>query len=183
MSLRKSIRKLFFSGAALLLLLGLHPEASAQEVARQEVPRDSLLVVARAIIDSTPYCMVATLDEEGGPRVRPMEPFPPDTDMTIWLGTTRYSRKVEDIKRNPTVALSYLAPGGTGYVSVYGTAELVDEQAAKEKWWKPEWSGFYANKDDMYLVIKVTPVRIELIDYRFGITGDDKTYAPMVIRF
>jgi general stress protein 26 len=155
----------------------------AQESGGPEYSRDTLLAAARMVIDSTRYCTVVTLDEDGSPRIRPMDPFAPEPDMTIWLGTKRDSRKVADIRHNPTIALCYLMPNGMGYVSVYGKAELVDDPAAKEKWWKPEWAMFYPDKDKNYLAIKVTPRKIEVVNYALGVAGDPRTWTPPTIEF
>lgn len=179
----KSIRRHQISVLVTLIFIFQYTCVLAQESSKVEIPRDSLLTVARSIIDSTTYCILATVDSTGSPRLRPMEPFSPDSDMTIWLGTNRYSRKVNEIKNNPTVTLTYLSPDNLGYVSVYGTAELINDQTAKEYWWKPKWSAFYLDKNDMYLLIKVTPVRIELIDYLYGVSGDSKTWTPAIINF
>ena len=155
----------------------------AQETAKPELSRDSLMVAARAVIDSTRYCTVVTLDENNSPRVRPMDPFPPERDMTIWLGTNRNSRKVADIRRNSDIVLCYLMPSGLGYVSMYGEAELVDDSTAKEKWWKPEWKGFYPTKDRDFILIKVVPKKIEVTNYPLGVAGDVKTWTPPMIEF
>ncbi len=172
------------AGALCLLLAVTALQSSpAQEATQAMMPRDSLLAAARAVIESTRYCTVTTLDENGLPRLRPMEPFPPESDMTIWLGTNRDSRKVGDIRRDPTIALCYLMPNGMGYVSVYGRAELVDEPAAREKWWKPQWGQFYRDKDRDFLPIKVTPTKIEVVNYALGVAGDPQTWTPPTIEF
>jgi general stress protein 26 len=165
-----------------VFLVAFH-SAVALEAVKPEMSRDSLLTAARAVIDSTRYCIVTTLDENHSPRVRPMDPFPPERDMTIWLGTNINTRKVADIRRDPAIALCYLMPSGMGYVSLYGKAELVNDSTAKEKWWKPEWAGFYPNKDRDFILIKVVPIRIEVINYSLGVEGDLKTWIPQVIEF
>lgn len=172
-----------FSTICLLPFAGAGRAVLAQETARTSIPVDSLLAAAFNIFDSTPYCTLVTLDESGSPRIRPMDPFPPDSNMAIRLGTDRYSRKVTDIQHNPEVALCYLAPGGIGYVSVYGKAQLVDTPEARAKWWKPSWAGLYADKDKDYIVIKVVPEKIEVINYALGVKGDPQTWLAPTISF
>ncbi|MDO8951620.1 MAG: hypothetical protein Q7U86_03285 [Draconibacterium sp.] len=44
--------------------------------AQTEVSRDTMLVAAREIIKETTYCGLVTIDSEGQPIVRTMDPFP-----------------------------------------------------------------------------------------------------------
>ena len=45
------------------------------------------------------------------------------------------------------------------------------------------WKDFYPNRKDGYLLIKVTPVHLEVINYRKGISGDVVTWAPEKMEF
>jgi len=141
-----------------------------------------LMTVAREIMTAAGTCALITLDEEGRPRVRAMDPFPPESDFTVWFGTNPKSRKVAQIKKNPKVTLYYLDDDASGYVMIHGTAQLVDDQKEKEKHWKVAWEDFYPNKQESYLLIKVTPEWMEVISISRGIDGDPKTWqAPVVI--
>jgi general stress protein 26 len=139
--------------------------------------------VAREIIDATRFCALVTLDELGAPRVRAMDPFPPEESTVIWLGTNRNSRKVQDIRRDPRVSLHYMHPGGIGYVSVYGIARLVDDPDEKAKRWKEEWERYYPDDRADYLLIEVTPQKVELTDFSRGLTGDSESWVPPSIEF
>jgi general stress protein 26 len=183
MRLARSNPMCWIGAVCILVFISTFRSLLAQDTAGPEISRDSLLAAARAVIDSTRYCTVITLDENGSPRARPMEPFPPEPDMTIWLGTKRNTRKVEDIKRDPTIVLCYLMPSGMGYVSVYGKAELVDDLTARQKWWKPEWAGFYPDKEKDFIPIRVNPIKIEVVNYASGVAGDPKTWRPPIIEF
>ena len=56
-------------------------------------------------------------------------------------------------------------------------------QAEKDKHWKLEWKDFYPNRTDQYLLIKVIPDYLEVVNYRLGISGDSKTWQPFRIDF
>jgi len=112
-----------------------------------------------------------------------MDPFPPDSGFTVWFGTNPRSRKVEQIRNNPKVTLYYLEESGSGYVMIYGKAQLVDDQEYKDKWWKEEWAAFYPDNKENYLLIKVTPEWMEVVSYIHGITGDPVTWEPPRITF
>mgnify|MGYP000854464252 FL=1 len=142
-----------------------------------------LLSVAKDIMISAKTCALITLDSEGRPRVRVMDPFIPENDFTVWFGTNPKTRKVEQIKNNPKVTLYYLEPNGSGYVMLHGVAQLVNDQAEKDKRWKAEWEAFYPNKQDDYLLIKISPQWLEVISYSHGILGDPDTWEPPKVLF
>jgi general stress protein 26 len=112
-----------------------------------------------------------------------MDPFAPEEDMVVWLGTHRLTRKVDDIRNDPRVALYYLAPGAAGYVSLSGTARIVDDPSETAGRWKEEWEQYYADREADYVLIEVIPLRLEVVDYRLGITGDPETWAPPSFEF
>ncbi|MBL7861287.1 MAG: pyridoxamine 5'-phosphate oxidase family protein [Cyclobacteriaceae bacterium] len=137
---------------------------------------------ARELIKRVGKCALITLDESGQPQVRTMDPFEPEPDFTIWLATNPQSRKVTQIENNPAVTL-YYADGDNGYVSLYGSAKLINDQTEKDIRWKQGWEQFYPNRKEGYLLIKVKPSRMEIIDYKSGIQGDSITWQPEVILF
>jgi len=163
---------------ALMILLAPGLAGRGDLVAQTPPARDSVLAAARAIMEAARFCALVTLDETGAPRVRTMDPFPPDEDMTVWLGTDRDSRKVGEIAGDGRVALYYAAPDESGYVSLVGRARLVDDEAEKAARWKPEWEAFYPDRARDYLLIEVVPERVEVVDYGRGLVGDPATWAP-----
>ena len=112
-----------------------------------------------------------------------MDAFPPENDFTVWFGTNPKSRKVEQIKNDARVTLYYLENDGSGYVMIYGKAQLIDELQEKEKYWKVEWEAFYPNYPDDFLLIKVSPEWMEVVSYAYGIIGDTVTWEPPAIKF
>ncbi|MFH1765832.1 MAG: pyridoxamine 5'-phosphate oxidase family protein [Gemmatimonadota bacterium] len=151
--------------------------------AQTPVPGDTLVASAREIINAARYCGLVTFDESGGTRVRTMDPFPPEPDMVVWMGTHRNSRKVLDIEKDPRVTLYYHSPTASGYVAISGTARLVDDPTEKSGRWKEEWGAFYADRETDYLLIQVIPNRMEVIDYSRGIQGDPRTWEPPFVMF
>ena len=160
---------------------------SAQELSDQgdKVKQSSanLLKAARAIMKTAQYCAFITLDRDGQPQVRTMDPFDPDDNMVVWLGTHRGSRKVDQIRSNSRVSLYYEAPGGAGYVSISGQAYLIDDPIKKAQLWKEEWEQFYLDGKADYLLIQVRPDVLEIIDYSAGIVGDKDTMKVPSVKF
>lgn len=165
----------------ILLLISFN--SFGQETAQKDVSKEVLLNAARDIIEGASTCALITLDSNGLPSVRVMDPFLPESDFTIWFGTNPKSRKVNQIKNNPKVTLYYLDKNSTGYVVIHGTAKLVNDQSEKDKRWKTEWDAFYPNNTDDYLLIKVSPQRMEVISYAHNIIGDPTTWEVPVVIF
>jgi len=167
----------------LLVVLVIPSTGFGQERENPDSLRNKLTVAAREIMTSAQTCALITLDKEGRPRVRVMDPFIPESDFTVWLGTNSNSRKVDQIKNDPRVTLYYLEDGASGYVMIHGTAYLVDDPKEKEKRWKPQWEAFYPDDREGYLLIKIIPEWLEVISYPHGITGDPVSWEPPKVAF
>ncbi len=163
--------------------LVIFSDAYGQETEGVETPHDTLLTVARDMMAKARFCVLITLDASGHPRARAMDPFPPEENMVVWMGTSRVTRKVEEIRKDHRVTLYYGHPEGAGYVSLYGTARLVDTPEEKERLWKEEWSKWYPDKEASYILIAVTPERLEVVDFTRGLMGDLKTWKPASVTF
>ncbi|MFQ5604452.1 MAG: pyridoxamine 5'-phosphate oxidase family protein [bacterium] len=167
----------------LILSYFIMGELRAQSQQPAQPTRKVLLAAARDLIDSTRFCVLITLDEQGQPQARAMDPFPPEEGMVIWFGTNRQSRKVKQIRNDPRVTVFYLDPSGAGYVTIIGTAKLVNDVAEKAKRWKKNWKAYYKDKRESYLLIQVIPNKLEVVNYRQNITGDPVTWRAPVVEF
>lgn len=145
--------------------------------------KDRLRAAAAELMREARYCALVTLDASGAPQARAMDPFPPEADLSVWLATNHRTRKVEQIRKDPRVTLYYLAPGGDGYVTLLGEAEIVSDPAEKAKRWKPEWKGFYsdANRGPDYLLIRVRPRRVEIVSGKHGVASAPDAWGPAVL--
>jgi general stress protein 26 len=148
-----------------------------------EISRDSLIKAAHMIIDSARCRVLVSVDEEGRPHAREMDPFAPDKNMIIWFATNPNTRKVKQIKNNPEVAVFFYDTKTMSYVSINGKAELVNDPAEKEKHWKSYWKQYYPDRDKDMILIKVVPYRMELISYRYKIFWKDESFMPQYIDF
>ena len=167
----------------LFLLFFLSYNVNCQSVKTEDSTRVQHLTVAKEIMAAAGTCALITIDTKGQPRVRTMDPFLPDEDFTVWFGTNPKSRKVDEIKKNARVTLYYADPGKTGYVSIHGTAQLIDHPKEKEQHWKAEWEAFYQNKKTDYLLIKVVPIWLEVMSTIHRVDGDEKTWQPPRVEF
>ena len=169
---------------AILILISVPFSGLAQIAEQGSANADQhLIAAAKEIMNSEGSCALITIDDEGVPRVRAMDPFAPEEDLTVWFGTNSRSRKVEQIKKDPRVSLYYLDEDASGYVIVQGVARLVNDPKEKEKRWKSEWEAFYPDKTKDYLLIEVTPIWMEVLSPPRGISADPVTWQPPVVNF
>jgi len=165
------------------LLISITKFNTAQINQNAQNHRDTLIVAAKEIIKSARYCALITTDSTGEIHVRTMDPFSPEDNMVVWLGTNSNTRKVIEIKNNPNVTLYYNDPNGTGYVVISGKAQIIDDPAETTKRWKEEWTQFYPNREKNYKLIKVVPEKMEVINYSIGIAGDPVTWRVPILEF
>jgi general stress protein 26 len=176
---RKDLRILLLS----FLLISITKFNTAQISQSAQNYRDTLIVAAKEIINSARYCALITTDSLGENHVRTMDPFSPEDNMVIWLGTNSSTRKVKEIKKNHNVALYYNDPKGIGYVVINGKAQIIDDPEEITKRWKEEWTRFYPNREKDYILIKVVPKKMEVINYKLGIAGDPVTWLVPFVEF
>lgn len=165
---------------SLLILLSLTGHAQNQP---STVPRDTLMKAALEIIRSVPYCALVTIDSTGQPQVRTMNPFPMGDEMVIWFATSRKSRKVKEIKNNPKVSVYYADHSSAkGYVNITGNAVIIDDKELLVKMKRAYWENI-PNWQDRFVLLKITPKTLDVINYSRGISGDPETSRASTIVF
>ncbi len=113
-----------------------------------------------------PIIFLATADPEGIPHVRPVNLM--ITPQGFYIGTSRRSRKVTDIRQRHQVEWVTLFPTeeGTGYLRIAGEAREVN---GAEKHHAIEETGYPVNtywsgvEDPDFAVFRIDPVRVEYI--------------------
>ena len=140
---------LLFS-VSLLTALSTYGQATSVKPSREQ-----LLTTATQIMATARYAALITTGANGRINARTMDPFAPAADMVIWFGTNPRSRKVRELRRNPRVTIYYVDPVAQAYVSIQGTARLVNDRAEKARRWKDEWKAFYPDREKSYLLIAV----------------------------
>lgn len=148
---------------------------------QQTFSKDTLFLAALEIMRETTYCALVTVDSTGQPQVRTMNPFPANDDLVTWFGTTRYSRKVREIRNNPKVAVYYADHlNAKGYVNISGIAEIIDNRDLLMKMKRAYWENIPDWKED-FVLIRIVPVAVEVINYKHRLTNAPKTFkAPWI---
>ena len=132
-----------------------------QSATNEAEARDKLF----ALIKDIRIAMMTTMDEDGHMRSRPMYNQSVDKDGKLWF-FTRADDKVQEIRQDRHVNLSYSDPSSQTYVSISGTAaDLRDKAKAREHWsegmrtWFPK-----GTEDPELMMICVTPTKGEYWD-------------------
>ena len=170
-------------GVAILIGGGIAAEASAQANPVETPPRAKVIMAAREIMSAVRYSTLVTIGVGGHPQARIVDAFAPDSALTVWIATNPATRRVAEIARDPRVTLMYFSPTTFEYVTLIGTAVLDSNVTHKAAYWKPDWARLYKdeNRGPDYLLIKVTPSRIEVVSMRRGIANDPVTWRPVSV--
>jgi general stress protein 26 len=183
MNSTQSLAKVLAGAFLLLCFAALAPSVRNQAKQPPRLDRESLIATAREIMKTARYCALITLDSTGRPHARTMDPFPPDEQMIVWLGTNPKSRKVAEIRHNHRVTLYYFDREDQAYVTISGLARIVQDPKEKAKHWKDEWKDFYPDRERNYLLIAVIPEKLEVISQNKGTIGNSVTWTPPAITF
>ena len=148
-----------------------------------KINRDSIIVAAREIMSETSYCGLVTIDASGQPQVRTMNPFPANNEFITWFATSRTSRKVGEIKNNPKVSVYFANHvAAKGYVNITGIAEVIDDKELLVKMKRDYWEGI-PDWQNIFVLIKIVPKSMEVINYKHGLNNDPKTFKAPSITF
>ena len=149
----------------------------------KSITAELILETAKSSMSSAEYCMLITLGEGGEANARLVQPFEPEPDMTIWVGTWSKSRKVREVRRDGRVTLAFYDKESTAYVTLLGLAQIENELNNKRKFWRDEWIGFIPQgpDGDDYVLVKFIPYRIELMSFGRGILPRPYGLKPAVV--
>lgn len=144
--------------------------------------RDTIILAAREIIKETTYCALATIDSIGQPQIRTMNPFPANNELITWFATSRTSQKVREIKSNSKVCVYYADHiSAKGYVAITGLAEVIDDKELLLKMKRDYWNSI-PNWQNKFVLIKIVPKTMEVINYKHGLNNDPNTFkAPSIV--
>lgn len=147
------------------------------------INRDSIISAAKEIIKETTYCALVTVDSTGQPQIRTMNPFPLNNELITWFATSRSSRKVREIISNPKVCVYYADHiTAKGYVAITGIAEVVDNKELLLKMKRDYWESI-PNWQNKFVLIKVIPKTLDVINYKHGLNNDPNTFRAPSITF
>jgi len=116
--------------------------------------------------------LLTTFSEKGEKHLRQMTNLNEDPYTMMWFTTYSNTRKVEDVKKNPRVLLTFPAAKKGEFYVIEGKAELERQEVVEEKWswwylyWQPEQSDRFwftrGRKHPEWSIINVHPVSAKL---------------------
>ena len=118
------------------------------------------------LIKDIRFAMFTTVDEEGVLRSRPMATQQVEFDGDLWFFTRVDTAKVDDVRLYHQVNVSYAAPDDQRYVSVMGSAEVLDDHEKMAELWNPAYKAYFPEGlgDTRLRLIKVTVHEAEYWD-------------------
>ena len=117
-----------------------------------------------SLIKDIRFAMMASIAPDGFLHARPMVAQHKEGDNDFWFFTDRHSEKIPEIRNDPRVMLSYAEPSSQTYVSVSGTASVIDDRSKiKELWSEPMRTWFPKGADDPEIIL--IRVRAERAQY------------------
>ena len=94
----------------------------------------------RDLIEGIRFAMFITRGPDGMLRARPMttqnaDADNPDAGERLWFFMSRSTDPVRDISFDPKVNVAFAHPGEDAYISVSGTAQIIEDLAVKQRLW------------------------------------------------
>jgi general stress protein 26 len=107
----------------------------------------------KKLIDKIETAMLTTISAEGLVS-RPMQTQDIEFDADLWFLTSKETDKYQELLKNPSVNVAYV---DKSYVSIRGTAELVEDIERKKELWSPRYEAYLGTtyEDPKVVLIKV----------------------------
>src|SRR5687768_11981220 len=101
----------------------------------EDVHHEEAMQKIKELADSADICLFTTNLTELPLSARPMSRQRVDDDGTLWFFSEKDSQKNEHIQADERVQLFFSNRNSSEYLSIYGTAEIIkDDAKAKELW-------------------------------------------------
>ena len=114
----------------------------------------------QAMVKDIKYTMMTTRNGENHLHSCPMNTTETSIGAKeIWFIGHKPSETVDNIKQNPEVNLAYVIQDSEKYLSISGTAELVEDEEKLNELWSVMYNAYFEQgKDDLKVqLIKVVP--------------------------
>ncbi len=144
---------------------------------------ESLLRLARSIVDEVTFCVAVTQAEEGGANARVVQPMRVQDDWTVNIITNRRCRKVREIERTGRLTLLYQHDQRRAYVCLAGRAQIVDDVELKRSTWTPAHDRWNTGgpEDPATVFMRLSTERIELWSAADGVMPEPEGYSAAVL--
>ncbi|UEG51523.1 pyridoxamine 5'-phosphate oxidase family protein [Mucilaginibacter daejeonensis] len=127
----------------------------------------------RGLIDKANTAMLTTFTLDGGFHSRPMATAQLDVDGNLWFFTNEFSSKVAEISHENKVNITYSNSTNNTFISVNGSAAIVDDRTRMKELWSPAVEVFFKDgiDDPALTLLKVNITDAEYWDNSAGTIG------------
>ncbi|MFC4425320.1 pyridoxamine 5'-phosphate oxidase family protein [Deinococcus navajonensis] len=114
-----------------------------------DMTREDAIKKIAGIVHDVKFAMLTVINEEGHLHAHPMTTQQTEFDGDIWFIGSRSSHQVQHMQARPQVNVSYADPNRGLYVSVNGTAQLVEDRAKLDELWSDFYKAYFeGGKED-----------------------------------
>ena len=130
-----------------------------------EDKRQESIEKLKGLIEGIDFAMLTT-HANGKLRSRPMSTQQFEFDGDLWFFTSDNTHKVEEIEKDNEVNVAYSKPEDNTYISVSGTASIVDDREKIEELWNPILKAWFPKglDDPSLCLLKVSVEEAEYWD-------------------
>ena len=98
------------------------------------------------MIEDIKTAMFTTRRSDGLLVSRPMATQKRAAGADLWFAADKRTEKVDEIRNDPNVNLSYLHPRKKEWISVSGSAKIVTNRAKIQELWEPDWRAWFGDE-------------------------------------
>lgn len=114
-----------------------------------QMSRDEAVKTVAGLVKGIKFAMLVSVNDAGHIHSRPMTTQEAEFDGDIWFIGAKDSEVVHDVRSRPQVNVSYADTGSNNYVSVHGTAELIEDRAKLDELWSDMYDMYFeGGKED-----------------------------------
>ena len=126
-------------------------------MSKATLSRDEILSNLQDMIKDIRIAMLTTADEDGRVYSRPMATQETRFQGELWFLTRRDSGKVEEIRHNAHVNLSYVDVKNSNFISLSGVAHISRDRQKIQELWNPMYKAWFPDgeEDPEISVLKV----------------------------
>ncbi len=122
------------------------------------------------LIAGIQFAMFTSVHATGALHSRPMATQAATDDGFLWFFSSQHTSKIDEIRNDHKVNLSYAEPANMRFVSISGTSELVRNRAVAAEFWRDDYKRWFPRgiDDPDLILIKVTINSAEYWDVHAG---------------
>lgn len=126
-------------------------------MSEQPMTREEAVKTVAGLIKDIKFAMLVTTTADGHLHARPMTTQQREYDGDLWFIGAKDSESTHDVKARPQVNVSFSNPGKGSYLSLNGTAELVDDRSKLDELWSDMYKIYFpeGKEDPNIQLIKV----------------------------